>query len=114
MLSRDLWMRIKPPSIKLILKCQEHLHFIKSQQNNYTLVNGDTVVKVYRLRICIIVLGAGHSLLALNENASITVISQSKMSFREALTKLDLPCVLWLLSLCFQEGSDLGLSEFDV
>lgn len=57
MLSRDLWMRVKPPSIKLILKCQEHLHFIKSQQNNYTFVNNDTVVKVYRLQICIICTG---------------------------------------------------------
>lgn len=99
MLSRDLWMRIKPPSIKLILKCQEHLHFIKSQQNNYTLVNGDTVVKVYRLRICIICTG-GWAFSALNENASITVISQSKMSFREVLTKLDLLCAYCGFCLC--------------
>lgn len=89
-------MRVKPPSIKLILKCQEHLHFIKSQQNNYTFVNGDTVVKVYKLCICIICTGGW----ALNENASITVILQPEMSSREALTKLDLQCVLWLLSFC--------------
>lgn len=77
MLSRDLWMRVKPPSIKLILKCQENLHFIKSQHNNYTFVNGDTVVKVYRLCFCIICTGGW----AINENASITVILQPEMSF---------------------------------
>lgn len=119
MLSGDLWMRVKPSSIKLILKCQEHLHFIKSQQNNYTFVSGDTVVKVYRLRICIICTGGrGLGSLRLHLMKTPALLLFPSLKREEKCLQCSIGCArcgfyLFVL-LCFQESFDFGPSEFDV
>lgn len=115
MLSRDLWMRVKPSSIKLILKCQEHLHFIKSQQNNYTFVKrrySCEGVQITNLHYLYWRQGAGLAPTAFNENSSATVISQLKT--RSAYNARSPARAAVFISLCSQESFDLGPSEFDV